>query len=239
MHLKKIIPYSLTILFFLTACTSGSLDFNLQYNTINALKKGDYLVCNDAPIGQVNEIVYTDDGKFLVTVTVDNAHAHLPTATSLFFITTDPTDDQKRVIEMLHDTDGPPVKAGQTITGTTTLEGSLKKLQGRFEKEMSKFNDQLSQLWEEVLKVPDSQQLKKFEAEIDRILKELGTLSEKARKKLETEIIPNLLKQFEELRKKFEGKGHDEELDAIENKLKKISTLQQVKTNSSSRSCPA
>ena len=165
--------------------------------------------------------------------------AHLPTSTSQFFIATDPADDQKRVIEMLHDKDGAPIKAWQTIAGTTALEGSLRKLQDKFEKEMSKFNDQLSQLWEEILKVPDSQQLKNFEAEIDRILKELETLSDKARKKLETEIIPNMLKQFQELRKQFEGKGHDEELDAIENKLKKISTLQQAKTNRSYRSCPA
>ncbi len=239
MYSKTIMPYSLMILFFLTACTSDSLDFNIQYNTINALKKGDRLVCNDAPIGLVKKIVYRDDGKFLVTVSVDRAHAHLPTSTSQFFIATDPADDQKRVIEMLHDKDGAPIKAWQTIAGTTALEGSLRKLQDKFEKEMSKFNDQLSQLWEEILKVPDSQQLKKFEAEIDRILKELETLSDKARKKLETEIIPNMLKQFQELRKQFEGKGHDEELDAIENKLKKISTLQQAKTNRSYRSCPA
>jgi MlaD protein len=223
MKINTIIKFVFCILFFLAACTPGTLDFNIKYTAINGLKNGNLVVYNGKWIGVVDKVVYTDDGDYLVEVSIDKAHANLPTDTSLFFISVDPNDDEGRAIEMLHNKDGNPIKSGETITGATPIEASFRHLQDKFEKEINEFAEGLKEIWDGMLEVPDSEQLETLEKEIDRILEELGKLSESAKTKLETEIIPEILKHFEELRKKFQGEEHKEKLDDIDEKLKQIS----------------
>lgn len=210
-------------LFFLAACTGGTLDFNLEYKDINGLKNGNVVVHDGKQVGIVEKVEYTDNGNFLVEVSIDKAHSALPTDKSLFFVATDPNNDQERAIEMFVNKDGNPIQPGQTVAGATPLEAAFLHLQNKFEKEINDFAEGLKDFWRDMLEVPDSGQLEALEKELDRILAQLEELSKAAKTKLETEIIPEILEHFEELRKKFEGKEHQEKLDAIDDKLKQIS----------------
>lgn len=221
--MKKVTKYGWVLLFFLAACLTGSLDFNIQYNTISGLKKGDRVVHDANSIGQVEKVIYTDNGDYRVAVSIEKDHAHLATETSLFFISADPEKDGQSVIEVFHNKDGNPIQSGQTIAGATPTEAALQILHDKFEKQINEFAEGLKQVWDKVLTGPDEQQLEALEKQIDQILQELETLSTAAKKKLETDILPEIHKQLEKMRELFQGEKYTDQLDSIDNKLKKIS----------------
>ena len=69
----------------------------------------------------------------------------------------------------------------------------------------------------------ESEQIKQIERQLDKILAEIKNLSTETKYKLETEILPRIKEQIEELKRRLERIGKEEKLEYVEQKIEKIS----------------
>ena len=65
---------------------NSDLDFIIKFNSVDGLKKGGRVIYEKQPIGSVDEIVYTEQGIFLVNVSIKKEFADRATKSTLFVI---------------------------------------------------------------------------------------------------------------------------------------------------------
>ena len=69
----------------------------------------------------------------------------------------------------------------------------------------------------------ESEQIKQIERQLDKILAEIENLSAEMKHKLETDILPRIKEQIEELRRRLEQIGREEKLKYVDRNIEEIS----------------
>ena len=93
----------------------------------------------------------------------------------------------------------------------------------KFRKNIQSLESDLNEFFDGLQSLSESEQIKQIERQLDKIIAELGNLSLEMKHKLETEILPRIKEQIEELRRRLEKIGKEEKLKYVEKKIKTIS----------------
>ncbi|MCF8045642.1 MAG: MCE family protein [Desulfarculaceae bacterium] len=205
------------IFFVISGCTPFELD--ITFDTVKGLKKSAPVIFEEQTIGSVDRIEYSEDGKFLVSVTIEKEFRNAVRTDSVFYIASDPSDAEAKALFMAHESEtGSPLESGKTVKGQPYAPSSA---MGIFKEMVDDMDRGLDRFVRDMKQLPESEQYKRFEKELEALSEKMKTAGEKTRDKIRDEIIPKLQKKLEELKKK----GEKEKIKPIE---KKLENLQKV-----------
>ncbi len=202
---------------------SNDLNFKIEYDDGQGLKKGDSVIYGSESIGSVSNIDYTDQGTVMVDVTIMEKYRDLAKQSTLFYVSDSDNSDAK-VIELAAGQTGPdtPINEDQVIHGDAKADGLAQKLQNQFGQALLSFSENMQNQWDEWKSETMDKQLNYMEKELDRILKDIKNLSKSARDHIKTELLPMINQQIEALRNKLEALGREDELDPIDKKMEQV-----------------
>ncbi len=126
------------------------MKFSVRYDSLGALRANAPVYWEDQQIGQIEKVVSTDAGDFLVEVAVDPQHKMYASENSRFFILDDPEDPYaKALIIKQSQAGGALLTAGSIVEGEqrqgiignlmTSLKESGNDAAGRFEQAMERW----------------------------------------------------------------------------------------------------
>jgi len=217
----------LVILFLVFGgCEEGVLNFKIKYDQIQGLEEGAMVIFEKNHIGKVARIFYTKEGYYLVHVAIRKAFANAATEDARFFITDDPKNKGKKAIEIIQTRKGGlPIKNGAMVEGSNKASAVFSEMEQRLERRVEDIGKAFNDLFEELQGVPESEEFKKLEGELERLAKEMKRSGESMRKKIEQEWLPSLKQEMEKLRERLQELGREQEVDDLEIQLEKIRGL--------------
>ena len=219
---KLIYPVIATLVLF--GCGGTTYNFKVWFNDINGLKKNDQVFFDETPIGVVTDVEYTDTGNYLVNVAVENKFSSLPKDSSTFYIDSNPVAESEKAVRIIQIKDG-----GNIIEKNAIVEGQSKysaiygQIANNFRKNIHTMESEINEFIKGLQDFSESEQIKQIERQLDKILAEIENLSAEMKHKLETDILPRIKEQIEELRRRLEIIGREEKLKYVDQKIETIS----------------
>lgn len=206
----------------LTGC-SGYLEFAVRFTAIEGLRTGDRVWAETQPIGSVAAVDYSDRGDYQVAVRVEREHAGALGRESVFFIDADPQQPERKALMVIAaQTEGNPIEDGETLAGTPKWKALMQRMTRRMEQTVSGLAAEFGKYWQDIQGLSTSEQARRLEQELDRLLAELRRLSASARHELKTNVLPRLRAQLEMLRRGLEAPEHEDQLDRLQDKVERI-----------------
>jgi paraquat-inducible protein B len=214
----------LVILFLVFwGCEEGVLNFKIKYDQIQGLEEGNTVIFEKNHIGEVAHIFYTKDGYYLVHVAIRKAFANAATEDARFFITEDPKNKEKKAIEIIQARKGGlPLKNGATVEGSSKASAVFSQMDQSLEKRVEDIGKAFDHLFEELQGVPESEEFKKVERELECLAEEMKRSGESMREKIEQEWLPDLKQEMDKLRERLQKLGREQEVEDLEIQLEKI-----------------
>ncbi len=239
----------------LSGCTDAK--YNLLFFRIDGLKKGAPLLFDQNTIGTVKKIIYTEQGEYLVSVSVEQAFVSAMTEYSRFRVVSSPLDNMevehggKAIVMTLEQKDGVPLEKGCTIkalkpsrfSALKQMTPMLEKIENSFEKiepSLKKLETGFENFLNDLKNIPENETFKTFEKKFEDKINELGTQMKNSGKEVQdnirNNIIPKLQKELEYLCRKFQRNGENAENgnaesggpDKIKSLEKKLKNLQEI-----------
>jgi ABC-type transporter Mla subunit MlaD len=194
------IIFPLLLLFW--GCSDSSLPLQVRYADVLGLQQGDSVYFGQNEIGKVQKVTYTQQGDYLVAITIAPEFKNAATVDSKFFIDDDPRNRQRRAITIVQEKPG-----GGVLEKTTIIEGSvragfldqmlsgIKRNAAAVETEMWAAMQQL----DNALKAKAQQLDNEMAAALDDLTRRLQTLSTEVEKVPDSQEVKQLemsIKQF-------------------------------------------
>ena len=204
-------------------CFNGTHDFTIRFEDLHGLKTGDPVYFEDSPIGEVAAVEYTDAGLFLVSVALQKEFASAATDASRFYIDAAPQNGaQKRVQVVQMTPGGTPVEEGAVVDGHTKYAVLYEQFAHRLGKNITILESGINEFLEALQDISTEEQIAQLDRQLDAIIADLGEMSRDMQYRLEHEILPLLQEKLEELRKRLEGPGEEDDIDRLERKMETI-----------------
>jgi ABC-type transporter Mla subunit MlaD len=109
------------LLFLLCGCKDSALQFSVQFETLGELQAKVPVYLDQTRIGQVEQIHSTDEGKFLVKVSIAPEHRSKMTRNAKFYISQDPQDANSSALRAVQQVaGGAPLEEGMIVKGDKT-----------------------------------------------------------------------------------------------------------------------
>lgn len=220
--IKKILILLMFSLVFL-GCRQSTLNLQIRYDQIQGLKKGDRVIFEQNHIGTVTDVSYSADAYYMVDVSIKNDFANAATEHSVFFITTDPENKNKKAVEMIQlRKGGSPLQDGAIVSGSTKSSAIFHQMWSDLEKKIEVFKKDFEQFLEDLRAIPETEKFKTLEKELDRLAEEMKRSSEAVQEKIRKELLPKLREELEKLREKLQESGREDDLKPLETKMEEI-----------------
>jgi hypothetical protein len=218
--------YSFSAIFaiILIGCIGITHNFVIRFNDIEGLRKNDQVFFDQTPIGVVTDVEYTDKGNYLVKVAVEDQYSSLPKDSSTFYIDSNPENENQKAVQVIQIQEG-----GNTIEKNAIVEGQSKyaaiydQIANKFRKNVRVMESEINEFVKGLQSLTEDEQIEQFERQLDKILTEIENLSIQMKQKLETEILPLIKEQIEELRRRLEQIGKEDKLKYVDQKIERIS----------------
>ena len=218
--------YSLSaiIAIILIGCIGTTHNFVIRFNDIEGLRKNDQVFFDQTPIGVVTDVEYTDKGNYLVKVAVEDQYSSLPKDSSTFYIDSNPENESQKAVRVIQIQEG-----GNTIEKNAIVEGQSKyaaiydQIANKFRKNVRVMESEINEFVKGLQTLTEDEQIEQLERQLDKILAEIENLSVQMKQKLETEILPLIKEQIEELRRRLEEIGKEDKLKYVDQKIDRIS----------------
>lgn len=208
---------------FLSACASSTLDFKVRYQDASGLRKNDRVLFEGRHIGDVKDVKYTKEGDFLVDISIRREFANEATEYSRFYISSDPKRVERQAVHMVRiDDGGAPIQEDSIVAGTTKYAVLYGQFNAKLRDNLKKFKLQLNDFVESLMRLPESEQIKRLEQELDSLLAEMQYFSESEKNKLKNEILPRINQQIEELRRRLKEQGRKKDLKNVDRKMEQL-----------------
>ena len=196
------------ILFILVLMVSGciqrGLNIKIKYDHINGLEKGDRVVFEGNSIGHVSSIYHTRDGYFLIAVSINRNFANAVTEHSRFSIIDDTANRGDKAVEMTRvRRGGRLLKDGEIVDGVTRASAFFEKAREDLEKAVDELKKQFGEFSKELKNIPENKEFREFKRDLEELPEKIKRAGKEAREKIETEIIPKLRKEMEQLKREF------------------------------------
>lgn len=196
----------------LPGCWDRDLNIKIKYDRINGLEQGDRVIFDNNSIGHVDSVYHSEDGRYLVGVTIKRNFANAATENSRFYIIKDPRIKEKMAVELTRVNDGGALlKDGDTIEGSTRSSAILEKAREELEKSVEELRKQFDGFSRELKKIPENEEFRKFKDELEQLPDRIKKAGKAAREKIEKDVLPKLKREMEQLRRRFLGPEKEKE----------------------------
>lgn len=189
---------------------SRDLDFTVRFDSVSGLRQGAPVVLDGGPIGTVEEVRYTSEGKFEVRTEVKEEFRAAVTDRARFVIGGGERGE-KRLEVVAMEKGGTPLADGAVVEGSSRV-GVLGESIGQG---IDRFFQGLSEL-------PNAAAVLDFQAEVKRLEEELRKAERDTRERLKSEVIPQLERRWDELKRWLRDHGRGDEIDPIERQLREL-----------------
>lgn len=207
----------------LIGCMDSTHDFRIRFRDVHGLHKGNPVYFEDAVIGDVQEVAYTDSGVFLVGVSIQKDFISAATDASRFYIDGNPENTAQKVIRVVQlGKGGNPIEEDAVIEGQTKYAVLYEQFAYQLGQNLTIFEAGVNEFLRELQGFSTDEQIEELEKQLDAIMADLGRMTHEMKDKLENEILPLLRRKIEELRKRLEGTGQEEDLGPIDQKMNAI-----------------
>jgi hypothetical protein len=208
----------------LIGCFGTSHNFMIRFNDIEGLRKNDQVFFDQSPIGIVTDVGYTDSGNYLVKVAVENQYSYFPKDSSTFYIDSNPENENQKAIRIIQIEDcGNLIEKNAIVEGQTKYTAIYGQIANKFRKNVRIMESEINEFLKGLQNLTDDEQIKQLERQLEKILSKIEYLSVQMKHRLETEILPRIREQIEELRHRLEEIGKEEKLGSVDQKIETIS----------------
>jgi ABC-type transporter Mla subunit MlaD len=196
----------------------------IRFNDIDGLRKNDQVYFDPTPIGVVTDVEYTESGNYMVKVAVENQYSSLPKDSSTFYIDSIPENESQKALMIIQiEDDGNIIEKDATVEGQTKYAAIYGQIANKFRKNVRVMESEINEFFKGLQNLTEDEQIKHLERQLDKVLDEMENLSAQMKHKLETEILPSIKEQIEELRRRLEEIGKEEKLKYVDQKIVMIS----------------
>ncbi len=199
--MKTIVWLALSLI--LIACQDKDLHFYVRFSDPGGLQPGDRVLLAGREAGQVVDLKPVEDGSWWVAVEVKSEFREQVTRGSTFTIVADPGRPGRLCLAIT------PNPAGEAIRDDAVVEGSdpLPQIFGPLFKGLSEglgnLERQFRQFSQELERLPQSPEYRRMQRRLESLLRRL----QEAEEKMQQEVIPQLEKDLERLRRELERAG--------------------------------
>jgi len=138
--------FTLSLLFF--GCDKGPLRISVRYDTLGELRSNAQVYIEKTRIGHIETIISTEQGDYLVEVSIDPEHKGAATEHSRFFILDDPFDPDRKAIIIEQEPDRGKVLQNGSIVQGEKRQGVL----GEFLRSLNKATEEASERIQESMR---------------------------------------------------------------------------------------
>jgi hypothetical protein len=221
--IKNIFFLTITAL-VLIGCIGITHNFMIRFNDIQGLRENDRVFFDKTAIGEVTGIEYTDTGNYLVSVAVEDQFSSLTKDSSTFYIDSNPETEDRKAIRIIQIKDGGNIiKKDAIVEGQSKYSAIYGQIANNFRKNFHAMESEINEFVKGLQDLSESEQIKQNDRQLEKILTEIKNLSAEMKHKLETEILPRIKEQIEELRRRLKQIGKEEKLKYVDHKIETIS----------------
>ena len=205
-------------------CYSGDLSLKLRFDQINGLKPGERIIFEENEIGRVTDVFYEKDGTYLVDVEIRGDFKNAVTGNSRFFVTNDPSDPGRKVVEMItvKGTQRRPLEDGAVVRGSTRLSALLEKMEEDASRTMADLKKRAKEYSDRLKEIPENEDLKRLQKDLDQLLEEIKRSGTAFREKVQKDLVPKLQKEIDKLKERLRELGREKEVEPIQTKMDEI-----------------
>ena len=161
--------------------------------------------------------------KRINKVAVENQYSSLPRDSSTFYIDSNPEKESQKAIRIIQiEDDGNIIAKDAIVEGQSKYVTIYGQIANKFRKNVRVMESEINEFFKGLQNLTEDEQIKQLERQLDRILAEIEKLSVQMKHKLETEILPRMKEQIEELRRKLEQIGKGGKLKYVDQKIETI-----------------
>jgi hypothetical protein len=221
---RIIFLFALTVVnLSLLACEPQGLRLQLSFDRIDGLKKGAPLFFEGNSVGQVDEVVYTKAGDYLVTVTIDKAFANACTTHTRFRIAPQEAGSSTMMVALIQGRPGgDPLTADSKIQGEPMAPSVALGITAELFKGLEKLGEQIETFTREFQNFEESPAYRRLKEELGSLSESMVDAGRSAREKIEKEVLPRIEAEIRELRKRLESLGKESEIAPLEEELERI-----------------
>jgi len=198
-------------LIILSAC-ERPLRFTVHFAADPGLVAGDAVVLREQMVGTVAQVEGNAQDGFLASVEIAGGFAGAATEDSRFYLDSDPARPGHKRIEIEQDkTGGRAIPYGATVEGRERLSSLIPfgAILDTFRQGLQELGDQLHDFQQGLKEVPDSPEARQLEQEWRRLQEEMDAARRETDKALREKLIPQLQRELDELRKRFDALPRD------------------------------
>ena len=224
--MKKFHIIFVLTLFLLFACEEAGLNLKIRFDQIQGLQSDNRVIFESNHVGRVTRVFYAKEGYYLVDLIIKEDFANAATEDSRFFIIDDPRAAGKKAVEILQIRKGGiPLADGSMVEGATRSAAVYQKLLENFDNQTGKLGKQLQQFFEDVRKLPESDEVKQLQKDLEELGREMEKAGKAARDKIQNEVMPLIKEELERLKKRLENFGREKEVEPLEKQLEKLTNI--------------
>jgi ABC-type transporter Mla subunit MlaD len=171
-HIFRYLALGLLIIGSLLGCQESPLTLSIRYSALDNLKADAAVYFYGIRIGQIEKITSTQQGDYLVIVSIDPQHKQYITEYSHFFISNDPLQQQDQVLIVEQDQPG-----GTMLENNSIIQGERKTFLEELKSSLQKTGEQATLQLEQTLselKVSLTQGSKQLDQQLDESLTALN-----------------------------------------------------------------
>jgi ABC-type transporter Mla subunit MlaD len=189
---------------------SRDLTVKVRFDAVSGLRQGAPVVLDGGPIGTVEEVRYTPEGRFEVRAKIEEAFRAAVTDRARFLVD-EGEGGEKRLEVVALENGGTPLADGAVVEGSSRVGVVGESIR----REMDRFLQGLTQ-------VPDAEAVREFQAELRRFSEQLRGAGREARERMKKEVIPDLERRWEELKRWLREHDRSDEIDPVERQLREL-----------------
>lgn len=223
--MKRFLIIFILTLSLLFACEETGLNLKIRFDQIQGLQADDRVIFESNHIGRVTRVFYAKEGHYLVDLIISEDFVNAATEDSRFYIIDDPRATGAKAVEILQlRKGGPPLADGSTVEGSTRSAAVYQKMLEDFDEQAGKIGQQLQQFFEDLKKLPESDEVKQLQRDLEELGREMEKAGKATRDKIQKEVVPLIKEELERLKKRLEDFGREKEVEPLEEQLEKLTT---------------
>ncbi|MBU1568672.1 MAG: DUF3450 domain-containing protein [Proteobacteria bacterium] len=215
------------LLLLLWGCSESTLTFQVRYAEILGLKQDDPIYFQQNVIGKAQKISYTQQGDYLVVMSISPEFKNAATQDSKFFIDDDPRNQQSKAVIILQERPGGKVIEQGSIVQGAVKTGFLNDLVSGFKRSANVAENEMRQAVQQLEKslITTSEKLdKEMAGMLDDLSLQFQMLNKEVRRvpdRQEVQQLVKSLRQFVEELNKAQNDVRDHILDEVMPQLRK------------------
>jgi ABC-type transporter Mla subunit MlaD len=205
------------------ACQAQGLGLKVDFDRIDGLEKGAPVRLQGSRAGEVTDVVYTKEGRYLVHIQVEEAFTNACTSNTRFRIVPQEVGSSTMAMALVPgQPGGVPLAQGSVVSGETMAPSVALGITADLFKGLEKLGEQIEAFTREFQDFEESPAYQRLKEELTTLSESMVDAGRSAREKIEKEVLPRIEAEIRSLRERLEKMGKAEELAPLEEELDRI-----------------